>query len=196
MKDPFIKTYKMFDKDLCEQVIQTFEDGMAINNPDIYRRNNEFRTDYQMEMNSIINKGCYEIDLRNTYCSTPFFKGLHEGFEQYISELNLKDIIGPTYYKNMLIQRSVADEFESYSSWHCESDNLDRSDRAMAFMLYLNDDFEGGETEFKYQKYKEIPEQGNLVIWPAGYTHTHRGAMLTSGVKYIATGWAFFAGGT
>ena len=89
----------------------------------------------------------------------------------------------------------MADAFESYSTWHCEAGNLDSSDRAFVYMLYLNDDFEGGGTQFMYQKHEEKPKQGKLVIWPAGYTHVHRGNMLESGSKYIATGWAFFTPG-
>ena len=33
------------------------------------------------------------------------------------------------------------------------------------------------------------PEQGTLVLWPAGYTHIHRGNPPLSGEKYIMTGW-------
>ena len=61
-------------------------------------------------------------------------------------------------------------------------------------MVYLNDDFEGGETEFLYYKRRERPEKGKLLLWPAGYTHTHRGGMVLKGNKYIVTGW-FYLGG-
>jgi len=56
-------------------------------------------------------------------------------------------------------------------------------------MLYLNDDFEGGETEFIYQKDRIKPRKNRLVIWPATYTHVHRGNPPINGDKYIITGW-------
>ena len=33
------------------------------------------------------------------------------------------------------------------------------------------------------------PVKNQLLIWPAGYTHTHRGNPPISGAKYILTGW-------
>ena len=58
----------------------------------------------------------------------------------------------------------------------------------MAWMVYLNDVEEGGETEFLYQKRKVKPKKGTILIWPGGYTHLHRGNPPMSD-KYIATGW-------
>lgn len=56
-------------------------------------------------------------------------------------------------------------------------------------MVYLNDDYEGGETEFLYQKKRINPKRGRLIIWPSGFTHTHRGGLVLKGTKYIITGW-------
>jgi len=56
-------------------------------------------------------------------------------------------------------------------------------------MLYLNDNFEGGETEFIYQKDRIKPRKNRLLIWPAAYTHVHRGNPPINGDKYIITGW-------
>jgi len=36
------------------------------------------------------------------------------------------------------------------------------------------------------------PKQGTLLIWPAAFTHTHRGNPPLSNVKYITTGWIEF----
>jgi len=60
------------------------------------------------------------------------------------------------------------------------------------WMVYLNDVEEGGETEFLYQHKRLKPEQGTLVIWPASFTHTHRGNPPLSNDKYIVTGWTEF----
>ena len=59
-------------------------------------------------------------------------------------------------------------------------------------MAYLNDIpiENGGATEFINQKLTLQPKKGTLVLWPATYTHTHRGGFLTGDIpKYIATGW-------
>ena len=56
-------------------------------------------------------------------------------------------------------------------------------------MLYLNDIDEGGETEFLYQHKRVPPKAGTIVIWPTGFSHTHRGNPPLSNTKYIVTGW-------
>ena len=44
------------------------------------------------------------------------------------------------------LQKTVAGE--GYHVWHAENTDLMTRNRLLVFMLYLNDDFEGGETEF------------------------------------------------
>ena len=78
---------------------------------------------------------------------------------------------------------------EGYHVWHFERDSLLCAARAFAFMVYLNDVEEGGETEFLYQKMRVTPRKGTVVIWPSDWTHTHRGNPPLSGDKYIYTGW-------
>jgi hypothetical protein len=78
---------------------------------------------------------------------------------------------------------------EGYHVWHCEDAGLTNSNRILAWMIYLNDVKEGGETEFLYQSMRVAPKKGTLVIWPAGFSHMHRGNPPLSGEKYIMTGW-------
>ena len=81
---------------------------------------------------------------------------------------------------------------EGYHIWHYESCDRTICNRVLTWMLYLNDVEEGGETEFLYQSMRVKPKQGTLVIWPAAFTHTHRGNPPLSNVKYIVTGWTEF----
>jgi hypothetical protein len=64
--------------------------------------------------------------------------------------------------------------------------------RYLAYTVYLNTVEEGGETEFLYQKQRLKPEAGTLAIWPAAWTHVHRGNPPLSGSKYIITTWEEF----
>ena len=64
--------------------------------------------------------------------------------------------------------------------------------RNLTFTTYLNDIEEGGETEFIYQGVKVQPKKGLTVIFPAGWTHPHRGIPAHNETKYIITGWASY----
>ena len=77
-----------------------------------------------------------------------------------------------------------------FHSWHYENASMIESSRSFVIQLYLNDDFDAGETEFLYQNRREEAVAGDVIIFPAGYTHTHRGNPPIGGTKYIATSWA------
>jgi hypothetical protein len=76
-----------------------------------------------------------------------------------------------------------------YHNWHAETMDKAGRDRLLAFMLYLNDVDEGGETEFLYLKKRFQPKANRLLLWPSGFTHTHRGNPPLSNDKMIVTGW-------
>ena len=92
----------------------------------------------------------------------------------------------------VMIQRT--EPKEGYHVFHCEQAGWRAQQRALAWMVYLNDVEEGGETEFLYQQLKIKPSKGRVVIWPGQFTHLHRDNPPIS-TKYIATGWFAFIGG-
>ena len=78
---------------------------------------------------------------------------------------------------------------EGYFTKHCERVGGASIHRHLAFMTYLNNVNDGGETEFVYQKLKIKPETGLTLIWGCDWTFTHRGITSPTETKYIATGW-------
>lgn len=77
-----------------------------------------------------------------------------------------------------------------YHAWHYEWTPM-QSSRYLVYMLYLNSIPDGeGETEFLNQGIRIKPEIGKLIMWPAQWTHTHRGNPVYSQDKYYVTGWA------
>jgi hypothetical protein len=124
---------------------------------------------------------------------TPFFKPFAQHFwdsiypkyqSKYTPDTEL--IPYPLHISGFKIQKTLPTE--GYHVWHCEY-NFMYTNRVMAYAVYLNDVEEGGETEFLHQSLRLKSTQGTLVLWPAGYTHIHRGNPPLSGEKYIVTGW-------
>lgn len=80
-----------------------------------------------------------------------------------------------------------------FHTWHCEHGTTISSYRRVAvWLLYLTTHEGSGDTEFLQQGLKFEPKKGTLVIWPAGFTHPHRGNPVYDKDKYIATGWFEF----
>ncbi len=49
---------------------------------------------------------------------------------------------------------------------------------------YPNDDYEGGELEFRLQKLKIKPRAGDLFIFPSNFMYPHKSLPVVSGTKY------------
>ena len=77
-----------------------------------------------------------------------------------------------------------------FHSWHYENGSYISAPRSFVIQVYLNDEFDGGETEFLYQNLREEAITGDVIIFPAGFTHVHRGNPPIGGTKYLATTWA------
>ena len=81
---------------------------------------------------------------------------------------------------------------DHFSALHSERTSLNTLHRLFAWMTYLNDVDDGGQTNFNHYGIKIKPETGKTLIWPAEWTHAHTGGILKSGNKYIVTGWMHF----
>jgi hypothetical protein len=92
--------------------------------------------------------------------------------------------------RGYMIQRTLPGE--KYD-WHSDVATPDTAPRQFIGLWYLNTVEAGGETEFLEQKIRIKPEQGCLLLFPAFWTHVHRGCPPISGTKYTAISWLSFA---
>jgi prolyl 4-hydroxylase len=112
-----------------------------------------------------------------------------QGIDKYSNDYTFLNVnkswrLSPSYN----IQRYDGDK-EGYFSIHNEASGS-YPYRMLAWMVYLNDASSG--TEFPYQNITIQARTGRTVIWPAAWTHPHRGVIPNVGVKYIATGWFYY----
>lgn len=72
---------------------------------------------------------------------------------------------------------------EQYFKWHKDGVFAKSPNEAscLTFMIYLNDGFEGGDTEFKTEFAK--PQAGMALVFP--HKIAHQGAPMISGSKYV-----------
>jgi len=118
---------------------------------------------------------------------------LHQEVNQYLNAcyqhyLEQYGFVGPKLISfDQKIQRT--EPGGGYHHWHCENSTWEMSNRTLVWAIYLNDDFEAGETEFLHQHIRLTPKRGTVVIWPAAWPWQHRGNPPINGTKYILTGW-------
>tara|TARA_R110000822_G_scaffold49341_1_gene129280 strand:- start:284 stop:880 length:597 start_codon:yes stop_codon:yes gene_type:complete len=121
-----------------------------------------------------------------------FFSGLQKCYDEYTDQYSTlkEDKIKTTIMK---MQRTSPGG--GYHIWHSERGPTINSQRILVYMLYLNtlQPEEAGETEFLYQQTRLRPQENTMVLWPAAYTHAHRGNVVHGhNNKYIVTGWFYY----
>ena len=69
-------------------------------------------------------------------------------------------------------------------TWHCDDGEVHPS--KVSFVYYINDDYEGGEIQFKNKVYTMPikPSKDSLIIFPSGIDYIHRVLPVTEGTKY------------
>ena len=181
-KDFIFRRKKVFSERDCEHAINFFETNHYLQEPGGVGGRVNFNA-----------KKCTEIYLkRHQYVL--FESKLQQCFKDYILEYPLSDILSPWDLSSVFkIQKYKPGE--GFFSLHCEADGLGCEEmrrRVHAWMIYLNDVHDGGYTEFPSQDKKFQPRRGDVLIWPAYFTHPHRGIVSKTQTKYIVTGWTNF----
>lgn len=67
-------------------------------------------------------------------------------------------------------------------------------DRDISMLVYLNDDYEGGELDFKRLSYALKPKAGMLVWFPSDVRYEHMAMPVLSGRRYSLASWAALEG--
>jgi hypothetical protein len=66
--------------------------------------------------------------------------------------------------------------------------------RKVSGIIYLNDDYEGGELEFTKFNLKIKPKKNSIVLFPSNYAYEHRAHPVIKGQKMCIVTWFFSTG--
>jgi hypothetical protein len=191
----FIGYYRnLYPNGYCQHLINEFnrleESGVGSNRQRSEDAKRHVKDDYQIS-----------IELRN-HSLKPFedkdscdmyFHGLQACYDDYTEKYSILRDNGKIRASVMKMQRTGPGG--GYHVWHGEQGPGTHANRVLVYMVYLNsfEDGDGGETEFLYQRTRVKPEENLMLLWPASYTHAHRGnPVLADKYKYIVTGWFYY----
>jgi hypothetical protein len=171
-------------KKVCKELIDLYESGENCDHKKLEGRIGK----------SVVNKDfkeCTESYYNGNQLPSLFKKELQKNIEAYKKKYIYCDKMQETWgiTEHVKIQKYNPSQF--YKAWHFETNGTAGliGNRFLVFMAYLNTVQKGGQTEYLYQKKKFKAEEGKLLIWPAYWTHTHRGCVAPKETKYIITGW-------
>ena len=176
----------LFDENICGQCIEQFDNL------------EEHGLTHSRRSWGSMNLAQQDESIFWTECDTMIHRGMQE-IGDYVQNTILESwqikypLVDSGVYAGLQVSQMKIQKTrqgEGYHNWHFEggSSRYDRTS-ILAFMIYLNDVEEGGETEFLYQGVRVPPKQGRFICWPGGFTHIHRGNPPLTNTKYAITGW-------
>ena len=183
----FIGCWNLENNKLCNEITNFFEHNKNLQMPGVsgMGRNPKIKktTDIAVHPNDL--KKPKFVILKQ------YIDELYKCFLDYQNQWPfLKTMLKTAHVPSFNIQKySRGDHF---ASLHSERTTLNTLHRLFAWMTYLNDVNDGGQTNFSHYGIKIKPKTGKTLIWPAEWTHAHTGEILKSGTKYIITGWIHF----
>ena len=185
---------KALSDSLCDSFIQTFETC-----PDHYKHPGVVSSDIKGIHEDDKIKISTDITFNPTHIEDYFWgdllkeliSALEKSKEDYISRYHVAFGNIDPFQISPAFNMQKYEPGEAYYAYHCERAGMNHSNRILVWMVYLNDVYDCGETEFFYYHHYEPARKGTMLLWPTDWTHLHRG-ITTSETKYILTGWYTF----
>ena len=112
--------------------------------------------------------------------------------EEYIKKYPALVEAAPFGMSNPDMKYHIVKSGEGYHAWHSEwNSQLPNDRRILVWHLSLTSHENEGELEFINYGRRINPKAGRLIIWPAQFTHTHRGNPIRTQdtFKHYITGW-------
>ena len=180
-----IKIYdNALSKKECQILINQFEKSPQVEGG-VYIEN-----DYGIDQS---HKQCMELKGSNFLNKNIITNIVREKINRYVNKYkeefpSLDNFVSSWKIDNGYTFQKYERKGDGYKSWHCEAGGHAQN-RMLAWMFYLNNAKCG--TEF-YDYGTINAKTGRCVIWPAYWTHVHRGVTPNKGIKYIITGWCSY----
>jgi|DEB19_MinimDraft_3_1074340.scaffolds.fasta_scaffold02181_8 Rps23 Pro-64 3,4-dihydroxylase Tpa1-like proline 4-hydroxylase len=171
-------------KDKCNDVINNIESAISEGNPLIFWRGAQVNA--QENIDDVRN--CVDLKFKEEHLGTilPENKKLSEAYSIVKNSL---DLCMRNYESlwHLQMQYYEAFNFVKYSPgkyFKIHADHGPYYTCTVSAVVYLNDDYEGGEIDFIRHGIKIKPQAGDIVIFPSNFVYEHASCEVFSGNKY------------
>lgn len=186
----FIGSWTMSSEQTCDSLIAYFESNQTLQRKGTTGGGVDLEVKNSVDV-TVLPK---EIKKPGNEVVEQYFHWLHECYKDYLDQWPFfASMAKGLEVGSFNIQRYQSGQH--FQKVHTERDGMGSLHRVLAWMTYLNDvpaDM-GGATYFEHFDLSIQPKKGLTLIWPAEWTHAHKGSLLSSGSKYVITGWIHFA---
>ena len=176
----FIKR-KVLPKDYCENLVKVFEKSHLYDNSRGYKCVDVFfntDSDFSLIRMKLL------CALEEYTKKHSFLRKLANYSKLHLdNDFMIKKFLPGDYYEHLKASKPEDGEHMEHGS------SFNDCRRMLAWMFYLNDIKRAGGTCWPQQNFISKPREGDLYIWPAGWTHSHYGIPAPQENKYFMSGW-------
>lgn len=196
--DGFVQVFDdVIKKEVCKDIIEVFEKNKESHQNGVTAGGYNSNIKNTKEMYLRFGEPLFKFDdiifegLKNSRSKyINYLKELYSDYDYSDSRGGWDEDLGDTGYQ---LQKYIKNE--GRYKWHTDNSNslsyiTKYGIRKYAFIFYLNDVEEGGETGFIIDSIKNTkPKAGRVLIFPTTDQYVHCGIMPKSNDKYMITGW-------
>jgi hypothetical protein len=213
MEEYIYENENTLSDEFCDEIVQYFESNVELHKMGGMNENDKYKDQLNenyifIDNNEIINKNIRNSITLSLNCDIDTSNNEIEKMKQQLLKNTLDNI--SIYYEkykctninfrilqrntlivhNFIINKYVKNEGKII--YHSDEDyNIKMNEvRLFTCIWFLNDVYEGGETEF-FKKINVIPKKGKIMIFPAEWFFPHCGKVPISNDKYIVTAWVY-----
>jgi|TARA_B100000767_G_scaffold37023_1_gene31286 prolyl 4-hydroxylase len=183
----FIGSWVIEPFSLCDDLITYFESNVAAQKAGVTGLGRDLSAKDRIDISIAPN----QLELPGNEVFKTYVNSLFACYKDYLAQWPFLEQIG----QNLEMGKFNLGRYQRgqhFQKMHAERSGLGSLHRVLAWMTYLNDVDEGGETYFDHYDLTIKPRKGVTLIWPAEWTHAHKGNVLLGESKYMITGWLTF----
>jgi predicted 2-oxoglutarate/Fe(II)-dependent dioxygenase YbiX len=173
------------DDDLCQKIVESTEQmkykKATVVDADLAKK--QEKVAIKSRDTEVFSLGAYDNKIKSL---------LVGAFDGVIKNYYNKKVV---HYEQPQLLRYTKGGFYHYHAdseyWHSASQQWIRSmQRDLSYLLYLNDEYTGGELEFKNFNFSLRPKKGTFICFPSDHRFVHKVNQTTSGIRYAIVSWA------
>ena len=173
----FIHSFPSLTNYICQGLINTFKE----HEPYHIKRYNEVQSFTELNLN-----------LHVPVLVSALNSAVLQARDHYVDVCTPITPLFPKEFKLESFRIKRYNEGEGFKS-HVDVACAESCPRFLAFLFYLNDDFEGGNTHFRTPDLEIIkPVTGNVLVFPPTWQYPHEGTEVTKGTKYIMSAYLHY----
>jgi hypothetical protein len=176
-KEDVVEVKNFISKDICDKIIK-YLDGQS-ERWSIF--NKTFTECYGMPIS------LYDKNLENYDLDKDFFQQLHYKFKKSVEEFFNKDFVGVTYHAQKWNEGGMVEPHSDTSD--LDGNENENSSNKYTVILYLNDDYDGGNLYFTQHNIEIKPNNGSILTFPGNHTNIHGVSKVENGTRYTIVSW-------